>query len=271
MARGRTQLALGENAVIVASIKHYWRLAATGGCFVLFSLGGLVLWTTVFPILRVLPSRRRERTRWVIHKSFAAFLGLMEITGIMRLDVEGGERLRNLKGALVLANHPTLIDFVALVSLMPSASCVVKQALWKSPFLGGVVRAAGYVSNSDPDRLIHDCADELKAGWPVIIFPEGTRTQPGESLSFQRGAAYVALRSGLPTVPVLIDCNPMTLTKRDKWYQIPPRRFHLRIRVLDPIDVERWSEPEDAQTIAARKLTRAFEGFFIQELSRWTC
>ena len=263
-------MVLEADRLMFISASYCWRLVATGGCFAIFSLGGSLLWLLVFPAVRLFSGRKRsERIRWVIHKSFGAFLWLMEAVGIMRMEVEGGERLRNCRGALVLANHPTLIDVVALVSLMPSASCVVKQALWDDPFLGGVVRSAGYLSNSDSDGLVDDCARDLRAGRPLIIFPEGTRTWPGEPLGFQRGAAYIALRSGAPVLPVLIDCLPSTLTRREKWYQIPPRPFHLRIKVLDPLQAERWVSPGEAQTIAARKLTRALEEFFVLELAKW--
>lgn len=254
------------------TINYYWRLVATGACFAVFGLGGLGLRVLVFPVLGLIPGGwRSTRIRWAIHKSFAAFLWLMEAAGVMRMEVFGAEKLRNCPGALVLANHPTLIDVVALVSLMPAASCVVKQALWMNPFLGGVVRAAGYISNSDSDSLINDCGNDLKLGQSLVIFPEGTRTKPGAPLRFQRGAAYIVLRSEARVVPVLIDCNPGTLTKSEKWYQIPPRRFHLRLRVLDPVDAKRWVEPSETQTVAARKLTRLLEIFFIQELAKWTC
>ncbi len=273
MERCRTELAMDTGSLILGTINYCWRLVATGACFAVFSLGGLGLRVLIFPVLGLVPSgRRSERVQWVIHKSFAAFLWLMEFSGVMRMEVFGAEKLRNCQGALVLANHPTLIDVVALVSLLPAASCVVKQALWTNPFLGGVVRAAGYISNSDPDSLINDCASGLKLGRSLVIFPEGTRTQPGAPLHFQRGAAYIVLRREVTVVvPVLIDCNPSTLTKSEKWYQIPPRRFHLRIRVLDPVDAKRWVEPGERPMIAARKLTRALELFFIQELSKWTC
>ncbi len=254
-----------------AFLNYQWRLVATGACFAVFGLGGFVLWAFVFPVLRRAPKHRcSERIRRVIHKSFGAFLWLMQSIGIMRLEIDGAEKLRNCTGALILANHPTLIDVVALISAMPSASCVVKQSLWLNPFLGGVVRAARYISNSDSDSLIDDCARDLQSGNSLIIFPEGTRTRPGEQLAFQRGAAYIALRSHVPVIPVLIDCNPTTLTKREKWYQIPPRRFHLRLKVLDPVSIESSAMPDEPQTISARRLTRFFEGFFTQELARWT-
>ena len=257
--------------MIGARLNYAWRLLATGGCFAVFGLGGLVLWVFVFPALRLISRRHcAEHTRWVIHKAFAVFLWLMQAVGIMRLDVDGGERLRGSQGTLILANHPTLIDVVVLVSLLPDASCVVKQALWTNPFLGGVVRAARYISNADADRLIDDCADDLRRGKALVVFPEGTRTRPEQPLKFQRGASYIALRSRVPLLPVLIDCMPTTLTKREKWYQIPARRFHLRVRVLDAAAVERWTNPAETQTIAARQLTRALENFFTQELSLWT-
>lgn len=252
-----------------ASLNYYWRLAATGGCFAAFGLGGLALSTLVFPVLLLSHSKDRSRhARWIIHKSFGVFMGLMETVGIMRLEVIGAEQLRNCRNTLVLANHPTLIDVVAMISLMPEASCVVKRALWKNPFLGGVVRAADYVSNSDPENLIDDCADDLTAGNPLIIFPEGTRSQYGKPLRFLRGAAYIALKSGMPILPVLINCSPSTLSKRERWYHIPHRRFHLRIEVLAPISASRWINAGEPPTIAARKLTQGLETYFTQELER---
>ena len=263
---------MGTAVLMRRSLDYCWRLIATAISFSAFGLGGLLLWTCVFPLVRLLAGRRQAvLTRWIIQKSFAAFLRFMIVLGVMRLQVEGEEKLRRCAGVLVLANHPTLIDVVALVSLMPAASCVVKQALWRNPFLGGVVRAAGYISNSDSDRLIGDCVADLHAGRPLLIFPEGTRTQPGQPRVFQRGAAYIALRGGRPILPVLIDCQPPTLTKRDRWYQIPPRRFCLRIRVLDETSVGRLVEPSSVPAIAARQLTQALEGFFSRELIRWTC
>ncbi len=255
---------------MIARLNYYWRLMATGCCFAVFGLGGFSLAAVVFPVLRAIPGGvPLHRVRWMVQKSFGAFLWFMKTLGIMRMEVVGAERLANCHGALVLANHPTLIDVVAMVSLMPKASCVVKQALWKNPFLGGVVRAASYVSNSDPDNLIDDCVRTLRDGEPLLIFPEGTRTQPDAPLSFQRGAAYIALRSGVPVLPVLIDCNPSTLTKREKWYQIPRRPFHLRIEVLAPVDITQWVGAAQVPAIAARRLTQSLESYFTQELSKW--
>lgn len=258
----------GAGVDMLARINYAWRLAATGGCFLTFGIGGLVLSVIIFPVIRLIPSPKKSlRARWVIHKAFGMFLWLMHTTGVLRLEISGGEKLRNCRNALVLANHPTLVDVIALVSLMPTASCVVKQALWNNPFLGGVVRAADYISNSEPEMLIQDCATDLRIGNPLLIFPEGTRSSPGQSMRFKRGAAYIALNSDVPIFPVLISCTPPTLTKHEKWYKIPERRFHLLIKVHDPITISQWVDSAAPSAIAARQLTHALEKYFTKALN----
>jgi 1-acyl-sn-glycerol-3-phosphate acyltransferase len=255
-----------------AGLNYCWRLAATGFCFFIFSAGGLLLTLFVFPALLLTPRRdRAQHARRAIRQSFRLFLWIMEGLGIMRLELIGGEKLGQCSGTLVLANHPTLIDVVALLSVLPTASCVVKQALLRNPFLGGVLRTANYISNAEGESLVDECVRHLADGNPLVIFPEGTRSQPGKPIRFLRGASFIALKSGVPILPVLIDCNPPTLTKREKWYQIPPRRFHLRIEVLDALDARRWVASNEASPLVARRLTRELEDFFSKELSRYGC
>jgi 1-acyl-sn-glycerol-3-phosphate acyltransferase len=250
------------------NVNYYWRLIATGGCFVAFGLGALFLSLIVFPLMQIVSGPKKSiRARWVVSKVFGLFIQLMQVTGVMRLEVIGADQLRNCRNVLVLANHPTLIDVVALISLMPNASCVVKQALWRNPFMWGVVRAANYISNTEPDALVQDCAADIQTGQPLLIFPEGTRTVPGQALKFKRGAAYIALNGDVPILPVLITCVPPTLAKGDKWYKIPDKQAHLLIEVKEVVRVNQLVELGDSSAIAARKLTMALEKYFTHELS----
>jgi 1-acyl-sn-glycerol-3-phosphate acyltransferase len=185
----------------------------------------------------------------------------------MRLEICGGEQLRSARDALVIANHPCLLDIVVLLSVLPSANCVVKTSFWKNPFVGGVVRAAGYINNDTPEEVIQECADALRAGAPLVIFPEGTRTRPDAPLKFLRGAAHIALKSAKPIIPVLMQCEPPTLRKGSAWYEIPPQPFCIRVVVKPPLDPCQLSEAAATPNIAARKLTDALELYFRRELS----
>ncbi|MFP1590546.1 lysophospholipid acyltransferase family protein [Escherichia coli] len=81
----------------------------------------------------------------------------------------------------------------------------MKSALLKNPFLGGVVRAADYLINSEAETLLPRCQQRLAQGDTILIFPEGTRTKPGEKMTLQRGAANIAVRctSDLRIVTIL--------------------------------------------------------------------
>jgi len=255
---------------MMAKLNYTWRLAITGLCFFGFSAGGALLSVLVFPPLYFLtrdPGRRHQRAQWVIHKFFGLLVAVLRHSGTMRLEVNGVEQLKDARNVLVLANHPTILDIVVLLSLMPRANCIVKSDIWSNPFIGGVVRTAGYISNSAPEQLIEDCVHALHAGCPLVVFPEGTRSRPDRPLKFLRGAAHIALKSDLPIVPVLLHCDPPTLMKDSRWYEIPPRAFRLRVVVRPPLQAATLADTRRPPVIAARRLTSALEYYFRQELS----
>jgi 1-acyl-sn-glycerol-3-phosphate acyltransferase len=254
---------------VIAAVNYYWRMLMTGACFLLFSTGGAVASFTLFPALRLMPGgpgERERRVRWMICKFFGLMVALLRITGVMRLETQGLERLQRARGVLVLANHPSLLDVVVLLSAMSRATCVVKDEWWANPFIAGVVSAAGYIRNSEPEQVLEDCDRALDQGAAVIVFPEGTRPRPNEPLKFRRGAAHIALKSARPIMPVLLRCDPPTLTKGSSWYQIPPRPFCFHVTVRDELAPGRLADLREPPVIAARRLTHALESYFIDGL-----
>ncbi len=247
---------------------YYWRLIATGLSFSLFGLGGLCLRVLVFPLLNLLPGnvlQRRTRSRTIISASFRLFIRFMCRTGIMTYYIEGHERLGR-PGQLVIANHPSLIDVVVVIGCIRDANCVVKQSLWENPFTKGPLRAAGYISNDGSMEMLDAAADALRSGQTLVIFPEGTRTTPGEAPEFHRGAAAIAMRGAQCVTPVVITVNPTTLTKAEPWYRIPSRRFHFHLRVGEDLDPRVFAN-RGPLPIASRRLNEHLHQHFIKELA----
>ncbi len=250
-------------ATASARADRAWRVFATGFCFTVFGIGGMLQGLTLFPVLRLLAgSRRRAQPliRAALRHNFRLFVGLMRILGLLTYEVRGRERLLS-PGQLVVANHPTLIDVVFLLSLIPDATCVVKRGLWRNPFLRAPVSWAGYVANSDSESLVHDCSAALRAGHSLVMFPEGSRTVPGHPILLKRGAAQIAIASGAPVLPVVIACEPLTLTKDSPWYRVPARRPHWTLAVGSPIPgslIDATVPP----SIAARHLTQHLAALF---------
>jgi len=254
-------------AWLPAPLDRAWRVFGTGLSFAAFGLGGLLLGGLVLPTMLVLvpdAQRRRRGARWLVQRAFATHVGLMRRLGLLTWHIEGRERLQR-DGLLILANHPTLIDVVFLISLLPNADCVVKQAVARNPFMRGPVRAAGYVSNDDGAGLVDDCIAAVKAGGNLVIFPEGTRTVPGQPLRLQRGAANIAVRGRLDITPVRISCTPATLGKGQKWYRVPSRRFHVQVEVGEDIPIAPFIDAGDAprgDALAARRVTEHLAQLF---------
>ncbi len=220
-----------------------WRLVMTGLCFVLFGLGGLLLSVVWFNILLVLvwdTSRRRRLARRSIAASFRLFLTVAKGLGVLDYRIDGAEILRQERGCLVVANHPTLIDYVLLASVMPETDCLVKSALLKNPFLGGVVRAADYLINSEAETLLPRCQQRLAQGDTILIFPEGTRTKPGEKMTLQRGAANIAVRCTSDLRIVTIGCSEHLLDKQSKWYDVPPARPFFTVEVRGRVEINKF-------------------------------
>jgi 1-acyl-sn-glycerol-3-phosphate acyltransferase len=247
-------------------LNYGWRVVATGYNFTFFGLGGLFLTLTLLPLVRLwpgTPARKNERARGVIHQVFRYFVWQMQATGCIRVRLIDPGRLHAGDGHLIVANHPTLIDVVLLLSLLPKSNCVVKDALFRNPMLQGVVRATGYIRNSDdPEKLLQQCRETLAAGHSIVVFPEGTRTRPGRPLQFQRGAAHIAVRCGVDIVPVSIRCEPPMLRKGERWYQIPPRRAQIDVQAFAPIRVAAVAGAGAPPPLATRRLNRHLENYY---------
>jgi 1-acyl-sn-glycerol-3-phosphate acyltransferase len=206
--------------------------------------------------------------RAAIGASFRLVVRILEAGGVMRVEQRNPGLLAASRGkpVLVLANHPCYVDIVVLLALIPDALCVVKSYVWWNPFYGGMVRSAGYLSNDDPEKLIEACAAALRAGSPLVIFPEGTRTSPGAPLRFMRGAARIALASDAAIQPVLLRCDPPALTRVGHWYDQPPHGFRLTIEARPLVGAEALLAGEHAAGYKPRALTRALERFFTTQL-----
>lgn len=252
-------------------VDYCWRLAATGYNFASFGIGSLLTAVLVMPLVRIWPGsteHRNARARQVVHYLFRYFVWQMRATGVITVTVSDVERLREASaGRLVVANHPSLIDVILVTSLLPYSCCIVKDALWHHPLIAGVVRAAGYISNADDSRtFLGRSARVLRTGHPIVVFPEGTRTVPGRDIVFQRGAANIAVRNNVDVLPVVVRCDPPTLRKHERWYQIPSRRAAFHVTVHDPISPSTVTDAIGSPAAATRRFNRYLEEFYRGEL-----
>ncbi|MFA5938390.1 MAG: lysophospholipid acyltransferase family protein [Sinimarinibacterium sp.] len=256
---------------MLRTIDRRWRQFATGFCFAVFGIAGIVFGLTIFPVACLTtrdPATAKRRAQWIVSRWFHTFSRLMRRVGVISWEIHGADKLRR-RGQLIVANHPTLIDVVLLIGYIPEVDCIVKEALFKNPFTRFPITWAGYISNSSgsgapPTQLVDDCAATLKTGNSLMIFPEGTRTVPGQPIHIPHGTARIALEAGVPVLPVTIRCEPIMLSKHVPWHQVPERPGHYRIDVGEPCDVTHYLREAPNTAIAARRLSQDWVRYFEQ-------
>ena len=232
------------------------RVAGAGFLFAVFGIGSVVLAHGVLKVVyRGCPRPERElRAQARLQRWFIAYIELGRQLGIFGLTTSGMESLGD-GPTLIVANHPTLLDVVFLLSLLPQGDCVVKKEAWENRALGGIVSAVGYIPNRGGSEFVEACSARLSAGRSVLIFPEGTRSSEEGLRQFNRGAAHIALRTGCRVFPVLISCDPPALKKGQPWYAMPNSRLRYSLRGGKPFTAADVVGSGVATSMAARKIT----------------
>jgi 1-acyl-sn-glycerol-3-phosphate acyltransferase len=246
-------------------LDYLWRAAATGFCFAVFGIVSLVAGATLFPALCLTaPDREaaRRRAQMLTHRWFGTFCRLMAGLRAIRYEIRDAGRLRT-PGVMIVANHPSLIDVVLLIGFLPEVDCIVKPAIFRNPFMKWPATWLGYIAQHTPEQLFADLQAALARGHSVLVFPEGTRTVPGQPIRMGHGAARMALEAGATILPVSIAVNPPHLFKHEPWWRPPVTCPHYVLTVGEPYPAARFlQEAGGVAPAAARRLSRHWEQYF---------
>ena len=189
----------------------------------------------------------------------------MQFLGLITFSLER-DNTKMISGHLVISNHSMLIDALFVLAFIDNLCCVVKQQLCVNPFTRIPVRLAGYISNG-ADDFIEQASNKIKSGENVLIFPEGTRNSYDTQLDFKRGAANIAVISDCPVIPVVIIAKPRTVQKGESWYQLPPQKSHIRIRINNSLKIRDCIDTSLPRTLQYRRLTRFWREYYLSEIA----
>ncbi|MDR1352524.1 MAG: 1-acyl-sn-glycerol-3-phosphate acyltransferase [Treponema sp.] len=235
--------------------------------FFMFGLGTMVLVIVVFPVMSLLfhpRTRFNKYARRFISASFRIFfVNMMCLIGAIKMDVDNREGFRHLSSKIVVVNHPSLLDMVLILSLIPNADIIVRGNLTRNIILRWVVNRLYILSDLDIYVLADNCIRSLNEGNCLVIFPQGTRTPRTGEIRLKKGAARISLFSGRSIVPVCIGGNDkLGLGKHDHWYDYNHTECYLyRIRMQDEIDPAKYAGLEMPK--AAKRLNNEIRQAFI--------
>jgi 1-acyl-sn-glycerol-3-phosphate acyltransferase len=234
--------------------------------FVLLAWLGVISLTynlVAFVLYPILPAARGAAVgRGGIAYGYRLFWACARWSGLMRIDAESLDVLNaDPRGMIIAANHPSMADALLICARLPRTVCIMKASLVDNIFLGAGARLARYIANDSPRQMIRAAVESLRDGGHLVLFPEGTRTEPSAGPRglnpFRPGITLIAHKAKAPIQTVIIETDSPYLGKGWPIWRLPPIPIVFRVRLGQRF------EPEADHDVLLRRL----EDYFRKELA----
>lgn len=232
------------------------RIVLCAGAFAGFGLGGWLLAWVALPLLRFWPGtgfEKRRRCQRVVRWAWVFFHDYMRVAGLVNFD-HRTTALPIQHPAVIVSNHPTLVDITALVAAVGPVCFVAKKPLFRNPVFGPLLRACGHIcggvgKDASNGGALDQALARLAEGHSVLLFPEGTRSPAGGMNRFRLGAFELARRARVPLIVIHVDARPLALYKGVPWYAIP--RVAMRLQLCHVNTFSDWAAVPDVSGLCA--------------------
>lgn len=241
------------------------RIILVGFLFLLFGLLCLIGNILFIPIIVLGLYKVRffqNLSRDFVFLAWRFFIICTQIFGYLKYSFEGVEQLGQ-SGQLIVANHPSLLDVVFVLSHIRHVNCVVKKELDKNIFLYPAIKACGYIKNTENEELLNKGLEVLRNGECLLVFPEGTRTK--QQISFHKAPFYLAIHAAKTLTPILIHMHPKSLQKGAKWYKTSSVKITYKLAVQERIVISAY-EAGIPDSLRVRKLHNTMQTIYNKEI-----
>jgi len=189
-------------------------------------------------LLYTLVSRNPDLLYWAGVKGIVFLVRL--VGG--RIRVRGRERIPS-GACLFVANHTSTLDAPAVVGAIPRrVAILLKESLFKWPIAGQAFTLAGFIpvkrgEHESAVASVEKATESLREGQSFLIYPEGTRSPDGRLQEFKKGAVVMAIKAGVPIVPIA--CSGAHKVMRKRSLRIYPGE--ILVEFLEPIEASKYS------------------------------
>ena len=219
-------------------------------CFFIFGIGAVILNFLLFPFIK----NNKELCSDIIHNTWRFFVNLMMFLKLFRLDVKKLEKIEN---KVIVSTHPSFIDIVILIALIPRSTCFVKKELAHNPILKNLVTSIFITNEVELDELKSESKKMLDRGFNVIIFPSGIRHRRDEFPKIRKGASLVALNAGKNIVPIKMFSDRDFLFINQPFYAVSDRCVNFEIEQMREINIADFIG--ESEIITKQRLTHKIE------------
>lgn len=216
--------------------------------FSLFGIGCLVVGFLIIPVINFLiknNSKRLDIFSHIVHNLWRFFICFLKTIGILKLNIEDIDSLKNIKNSIIVSTHPSYIDVVILLSLIPKTTCFVAPRLTSNNFFKKIVESMFLISGKPLNELENDTIKMIDEGFNILIFPSGIRHRKNEYPKIRKGASLVALNAKRNIYPVIMHTDFDFLQIGQPFYDAGEKPVNYTIKCNERIDIDKYLKYDD--------------------------
>lgn len=175
-----------------------------------------------------------------LQKSWQFFVWMLETLKIIKIKSDDIEKLKNIKNSIIVSTHPSYIDVLILISIIPHSTCFVADKLIRNPFFKKIVRQLFIAEGQPMEKWVADAEKMLASGFNLIIFPMGTRHRKNEFPKIRRGASLIAQKSQKNIVMINMETSFDFLQINQPIYDAGNKTVEYSLTFLEELNTQDW-------------------------------
>lgn len=210
-------------------------------CFFIFGVGAVLLNFLLFPFIK----NNKELCSDIMHSLWKFFTALLVFIRLIKLDIK---KLNKIENKVIVATHPSFIDIVILIGLIPRSTCFVKKELAHNPILKNIISSIFITNEVELEELKEKTKRMLDRGFNIIVFPAGTRHRKNEHPKIKKGAAQIALNANKDIVPIRIFTDEDFLFINQPFYAAGSKIVTFEIEECSEIRINEFKDKSEIVT-----------------------
>lgn len=228
--------------------------------FLIFGIGAIFLNFLIFPLAKIFIKNEKELKYFysdIIQQTWALLLKLLEILRLIKVFVKNENELKNIKNKIIVSTHPSFVDIVILIALIPRSTCFVKKELAQNPILKNLVNSIFITNDIDLEELKMKSKEVTDLGFNLIIFPTGIRHRKNEFPKIKKGASLISTFTDKNIVPIKIFSDSDFLFINQPFYAGGNRLVTFEVEVQDEINISDFYD--NSEIIMKKNITKRIE------------
>lgn len=229
--------------------------------FLIFGTGAFIINFTIVPFAKffVKTENLSDFYSFLINKVWKVFVQWLCFTKLIKLEIKNPTELIRIKNKIIVSTHPSFIDVVILVGLIPKTTCVAKNELSKNLLMSNIVNTIFITNETNIDEFKAQTKRMLDNGFNVIIFPTGIRHRKNEFPKIKKGAATIAINAEKNIVPIKFYSDFDFLFIHQPVWEAGDKTVTFSIEKLDEINVISELKKNETEIIQKKNITKMIE------------